>query len=300
MGCAPEHADEVLTENVQKKLNRRKCSHPEGCNTIPSFGEEGTKVARFCRAHAKEGMFYVYRKMCRHTGCAVRPSYGPPGSKKAEFCELHAKEGMLNVNTKRCGHPEICRAAAIYGEQGRNKEEFCAQHKRPGMVILRRRSCGSPGYAHAREGMVRICDKTRRTCGHAECTKHPHFAVPGTKQCSLHAKEGMANINSKKCRHPNCLTRPSYGEAGSNKEDYCLQHAREGIMRTRSARPFDDHGRASTVRGARRKKRGASSALTGSSMRKGMGDRKLPRQIAAESPAVVVSVKTEDVFETQS
>lgn len=43
---------------------------------------------------------------CSHGGCTTGPSYGLAGTKKAKYCSKHAKEGMVNVRDKRCAHTE--------------------------------------------------------------------------------------------------------------------------------------------------------------------------------------------------
>ena len=45
--------------------------------------------------------------------------------------------------------------------------------------------------------------------------------------CSVHAPIGYEDVINKKCKHPNCKTRPSYGKQGGLKKDaeYCSDHA---------------------------------------------------------------------------
>ncbi|CAM9675420.1 unnamed protein product [Ectocarpus sp. 8 AP-2014] len=76
-------------------------------------------------------------------------------------------------------------------------------------------------------------------CGHANCTKRPTYGVAGSKKrefCSQHARDGMVNVNNKRCIQPNCTTIPSFAAAGSKKAEFCSQHAREGMVDVRSRR----------------------------------------------------------------
>ncbi len=40
----------------------------------------------------------------------------------------------------------------------------------------------------------------------------------------------MVDVRSKRCSHPNCSKRPSYGMAGSKKADMCAEHALDGMV----------------------------------------------------------------------
>ncbi|CAM9993932.1 unnamed protein product [Ectocarpus sp. 4 AP-2014] len=76
-------------------------------------------------------------------------------------------------------------------------------------------------------------------CGHANCTKRPTYGVAGSKKrefCSQHARDGMVNVNNKRCIQPNCTTIPSFAAVGSKKAEFCSQHAREGMVDVRSRR----------------------------------------------------------------
>ncbi|CAN0506083.1 unnamed protein product [Ectocarpus sp. 12 AP-2014] len=76
-------------------------------------------------------------------------------------------------------------------------------------------------------------------CGHAKCTKRPTYGVAGSKKrefCSQHARDGMVNVNNKRCIQPNCTTIPSFAAVGSKKAEFCSQHAREGMVDVRSRR----------------------------------------------------------------
>ena len=46
--------------------------------------------------------------------------------------------------------------------------------------------------------------------------------------------DGMANVISKRCPHPNCSKAPSYGTAGSKKAEICAEHPWGGMVNQRS------------------------------------------------------------------
>ena len=84
------------------------------------------------------------------------------------------------------------------------------------------------------------------------------------------AVDGMANVISKRCPHPNCSKAPSYGTAGSKKAEICAEHPWGGMVNQRSQQemwppPCSTH--PPTARLAATKKRCAQSMLwTGWSM----------------------------------
>ncbi|CAN0281777.1 unnamed protein product [Ectocarpus fasciculatus] len=78
--------------------------------------------------------------------------------------------------------------------------------------------------------MVDVCSKR---CGHAGCTKRSSYGAPGSKKpefCLHHAKEGMMDVVSKRCAHSGCNKWPSYGMPASKKAEFCANHARPGMV----------------------------------------------------------------------
>lgn len=68
--------------------------------------------------------------------------------------------------------------------------------------------------------------------------------MEGTKKaerCAQHAMDGMVNVLYKRCGHPGCTTRPSNGVRGETPE-FCLQHAEQGIVVSRTGRPANSEG----------------------------------------------------------
>ena len=54
--------------------------------------------------------------------------------------------------------------------------------------------------------------------------------------CLEHVLDGMFNVVNKKCTHPGCSKRLSYGIAGSNKAETCMKHAAVGMIHVKSKR----------------------------------------------------------------
>ncbi|CAN0032688.1 unnamed protein product [Ectocarpus fasciculatus] len=43
----------------------------------------------------------------------------------------------------------------------------------------------------------------------------------------------MINVRRKRCGHPGCTKRPSYGNPGSKKAEFCTQHAQHDMVNVR-------------------------------------------------------------------
>ena len=52
--------------------------------------------------------------------------------------------------------------------------------------------------------------------------------------CAQHAREGMVDVKSKKCRSASCGKVPSFGVAGTKAGEYCAQHALEEMVDVRT------------------------------------------------------------------
>lgn len=61
------------------------------------FGENGTKIAKYCRPHALAGYVDVKNKTCKHENCTTLPIFGKQGSKLREYCVDHKPEGYVDV-----------------------------------------------------------------------------------------------------------------------------------------------------------------------------------------------------------
>jgi hypothetical protein len=65
------------------------------------------------------------------------------------------------------------------------------------------------------------------------CKTRSIYNIEGEKKalfCSVHKKEGMVNVLSKKCMEIDCKTRPAYNIEGENQTLYCFTHKKEGMI----------------------------------------------------------------------
>ena len=81
---------------------------------------------------------------------------------------------------------------------------------------------------HKKEGMVNVVSKR---CIHEDCKVRPIYNIDGEKAlyCSEHKKEGMVDVRNKKCIHEGCKIRPTYNIEGE-KPLYCSAHKKEGMV----------------------------------------------------------------------
>ena len=82
---------------------------------------------------------------------------------------------------------------------------------------------------HAPKSYVDVVSKR---CKHANCTTRPSYGKEGQQReyCKDHATEGYVNVVSKRCKHPNCTTIPSYGFKGYTPE-CCATHKTSDMVR---------------------------------------------------------------------
>lgn len=80
-------------------------------------------------------------------------------------------------------------------------------------------------------------------CIHAGCARKASHGVKGTRKqeyCVEHAKAGMVNLRSKRCAHPGCFKIPTYGMEGSKVRDFCAPHAKPGMVNINSSKCIHD------------------------------------------------------------
>jgi hypothetical protein len=76
-------------------------------------------------------------------------------------------------------------------------------------------------------------------CKEENCTKSPGFNYEGKKErlyCSLHKKDGMVDIKTKKCIEASCEKQPSCNFADQKKAIYCFDHKKENMINVFSKR----------------------------------------------------------------
>ncbi|CAN0288654.1 unnamed protein product, partial [Ectocarpus sp. 13 AM-2016] len=74
-----------------------------------------------------------------------------------------------------------------------------------------------------------MVDVRSKRCRHPGCTTRPSYGEHGSKEpefCAQHALQGMVNVCSKRCGHPQCTKRASYGQAGTKKAGFSSLHAK--------------------------------------------------------------------------
>lgn len=214
--------DQPAKKRQRKRRRKRKwkvCAE-DGCETSPSYGEEGTNVQLYCARHGKERHLVNLRikqerrrTPCAEPDCSVRPSYGHRGTKLALYCAKHGKErDMIYVGHRTCSE-EDCEKQPSYGAKGSKIPTYCAKH---GKQIV---------------GFVNV---SKKRCTESGCDKEPTYGYPGTKKilcCAPHGKaSGMVNVVKKKCLEPGCTVIASYGEMGTNARKYCARHGKKRGM----------------------------------------------------------------------
>ncbi|CAM9394333.1 unnamed protein product, partial [Sphacelaria rigidula] len=76
-------------------------------------------------------------------------------------------------------------------------------------------------------------------CIHTSCTTGASLGVAGSRKaefCIKHARAGMVDVTSKRCGKEGCSTRPSFGAASSTEAEFRVAHAPAGMVNVRSER----------------------------------------------------------------
>lgn len=136
------------------------------------------------------------------------PSFGFDGD-RPEYCKQHSQQGD-KPSEQEVSRSRLFQASKLWC--GREQNANVLRRARPG------------------EGMEAVVLKTNKKmlCSGTTavlCTE-PYFGVVGHRpeSCKQHSQLGMANLQGKKCCHHGCSKHPSYGVAGSNNREFCLEH----------------------------------------------------------------------------
>lgn len=172
-------------------LRNRRCSAPEGCGRLASFGSKACGGgALFCAAHKRAADVNVRRRSCRHPNCTRLATHAAPegasesagggGAWCADRCAAHALAGSRDVRPNMCRRAG-CAKEAAYGPPrpaaGHNDDRgawegrmYCAAHRQAGQV--RERVCVCMGRAAPRDrlglrggcwaGRLRACPRLAR------------------------------------------------------------------------------------------------------------------------------------------
>lgn len=84
---------------------------------------------------------------------------------------------------------------------------------------------------NALDGMLNVVS---RTCAHPNCSRQPCHGMADTRNkaemCAVHSLDGMVNVKNLLCNRPNYSKRPSRGMVGSKKAEMCSEHALKGMV----------------------------------------------------------------------
>ncbi|CAM9180175.1 unnamed protein product [Ectocarpus fasciculatus] len=157
--------------------------------------------------------------------CPRRPSFGLPGDKRASRCASHKLEGHEDITSRRCDKEGCSRIPSFRQPGGNSRIRFCAAHKPPGYEDYHKgaRSCRvAPGGFNA-------------------CNRSSSFGFKGGKRisCAQHKQKGMINLNTPRCRGPECYLTPYFGLRGAT-PTYCSKHKQEGMINVISKRCEDE------------------------------------------------------------
>jgi len=92
-----------------------------------------------------------------------------------------------------------------------------------------------PNYCtlHKKDGMINVKSKK---CKEKNCNKsNPSFNYKNIKlgvYCSEHKKENMIDVINKRCLYENCDKRPSYNYENVKTKIYCVEHKKNGMINT--------------------------------------------------------------------
>mmetsp|Transcript_25402 Transcript_25402/g.84028 ORF Transcript_25402/g.84028 Transcript_25402/m.84028 type:complete len:410 (-) Transcript_25402:115-1344(-) len=134
------------TSNFQSQIRRRRCSHAEGCDRFPCFGDPTNRVLLFCMQHKRDSDVDVVNRLCEHGGCKKHPSFRLPGEKTAKFCKEHAPPEIKNTPSlplALCVH-DGCSRRRLYAVNS-SAPAFCRKHKPPGCQDVRNPRCQHQG-----------------------------------------------------------------------------------------------------------------------------------------------------------
>ena len=195
-------------------IHRKRCCSHDSCSKKPSFNIKDSKLAVYCKHHAKNGMVNIRSRRCSHESC-MTPSFNIKGSKTAVYCKQHIEEGMVNIISKRCSH-DSCSRQPSFNVEGSKTIVRCKEHAEDGIVEVH-----------------------RRRCSHISCIERPTWGVltdSAAIACTRHKSDlsGRPVINfTAKCKIAGCqqLSRWGFHE---KQPTHCGDHGplMEGLMCT--------------------------------------------------------------------
>ena len=141
--------------------------------------------------------------MCEYKDCKRASSFNYDDQTIPLWCKIHADPGMIDIRHEKC---ELCKKRPNFAFPTQIKASRCKDHIIDGMINILSKKCEL-------------------------CAKNPSFGFPKeTKalRCKDHIIDGMINVSNKKCQYEfGCSRAPTYGEVGSSKRRFCLEHSPE-------------------------------------------------------------------------
>ena len=189
------HKEPGMVDMISKRCSGRP---GEECLAFPRYGPPGVGPATRCGLHQESDMV---SKLCQFPeGCNSYPSYGSQGS-PASMCSRHRAAGMESKTPRHCNTPGGCTNHPVYGLFGGTAAR-CHLHREPGSVDMSFRRCDFPGgcdkipscgfdapavrcSTHMEPGMVEV--KKWRSCRADDpmAPAEPPFGAAGGSSCSL-------------------------------------------------------------------------------------------------------------------
>jgi len=176
----------------------KKCAHPDGCTTRPTYNYPGEEQAIYCPKHALKDMENIKCKRCEEKDCQTRATFNLPDEVEGKFCRKHKKAGMKIVNVKTCAHENCDTMNPKFNLPGQISGLFCSKHS-------------------DKKTMINVCDPL---CQRIGCNTRACYAKEGDKKplfCAVHPEPDMVNIIINRCKLcPVAATRKVY-------EGYCMR-----------------------------------------------------------------------------
>lgn len=87
---------------------------------------------------------------------------------------------------------------------------------------------------HKKEGMINV---NAKRCIYNGCETHASYNIVGKKAefCAKHKTEEMVNVSNKFCIYSGCKKMPSYNKPGQRKRLYCAEHKTEDMILLKKA-----------------------------------------------------------------
>lgn len=238
-------------------VNKKRCI-TDGCVGLADYASaEFPDIKRYCGKCKPQKSVSKRSDLCIFTSvdgrkCEVRARYAHIINgklQKPQYCVNHAPEDAINVADQLC---DDCRKNnvdkfAVFNLPGEKRGLKCVEHKLDGMVDVKNKKCAgkgggcttqprfnTPGSSVAKycvnckeDDMIDIYkDKCRAIVDGKQCNIVSSYGNVGEKPqyCALHKKSDMILIRATKCKAKDCEKQANFGERGTTKALWCLNH----------------------------------------------------------------------------